>query len=541
MTPLVLRPLVVVLLLGSCVAVISGTRNDMASQGADAALTNADVVKMVQAGLSSPVIVSAIQGARRTRFDVSPDGLIGLKKVGVPDAIITAMQSAAGRGAAPSSSANPATMSSPVNSTGQASGTRGQMTRQLARQILSAHRLFQEPFATRFMPGRRCVDDDTTDQYLARMQTQFLNPALMVDAQRQERATQALVDLKLIATTLFAPKRGECRTSTGKASVTALTDLGQERSTEWTRDGENWAVPLSRRTVVDLTGIRPLGSSAIVEFTWKWMPLQGDEVASPVTYRADAQVDAYDDGWRIEEEKFGFNFIDAQGRMRGDGTMFGTPKTGYASAARTRAQDTAGVGDGTEADVSVTRARGLLREGSFVDAGRVGRNALSKNPQDGEAHLVVGLADYRTGAYTEALNHLQQAFALGQTIDLPVKHRHIARGLMPNDELCSGSLRLSKTTMEFTSTSRAQDRFSVTASDVLELKNEASLSGRVRLKIVTVVDGDRDTRIYNFHSVQSDLRAKDPAAAVSAIVVQCESCEASTSVIYELLRHASNR
>ena len=55
------------------------------------ALTNKVVIDMVAAGLSADVVVAAIREATAKQFDTSPGSLIGLKKSGVPDAVISAM------------------------------------------------------------------------------------------------------------------------------------------------------------------------------------------------------------------------------------------------------------------------------------------------------------------------------------------------------------------------------------------------------------------------------------------------------------------
>jgi curli biogenesis system outer membrane secretion channel CsgG len=55
-------------------------------------LTNEDVIKMAKAGLDDDVIISTIQANANT-FDLSPDGLIGLKKGGVNSKVLHAMQS----------------------------------------------------------------------------------------------------------------------------------------------------------------------------------------------------------------------------------------------------------------------------------------------------------------------------------------------------------------------------------------------------------------------------------------------------------------
>ncbi len=57
-------------------------------------LTNADVIKMAQAGLDEDVIIGTMQ-ANANVFDVSPDALITLKKAGVNTKVLHAMQSLA--------------------------------------------------------------------------------------------------------------------------------------------------------------------------------------------------------------------------------------------------------------------------------------------------------------------------------------------------------------------------------------------------------------------------------------------------------------
>ena len=62
-----------------------------ATPSADEGITNADVVKMVKAGLGEPVVIAAIRGAKKTAFDVSTDSLVALKTAGVSDTVIAVM------------------------------------------------------------------------------------------------------------------------------------------------------------------------------------------------------------------------------------------------------------------------------------------------------------------------------------------------------------------------------------------------------------------------------------------------------------------
>lgn len=63
------------------------------SVAAMAGLTNADVIKMTNAGLSDEVIVATLQSMSDNKFDTSVDGLIALKNSKVGEAVIKAMVS----------------------------------------------------------------------------------------------------------------------------------------------------------------------------------------------------------------------------------------------------------------------------------------------------------------------------------------------------------------------------------------------------------------------------------------------------------------
>ena len=74
-------------------------------------LTNDDIIKMTKAGLDEDVIVGTMQ-SNANAFDLSPDGLISLKKGGVSSKVLHTMQSLAkadkDSGPAPVSASSPA-------------------------------------------------------------------------------------------------------------------------------------------------------------------------------------------------------------------------------------------------------------------------------------------------------------------------------------------------------------------------------------------------------------------------------------------------
>lgn len=54
-------------------------------------LANADVIRMLRAGLSEGTVAQAVSSAAAVAFDTSPDGLIALKTAGVPESVISLM------------------------------------------------------------------------------------------------------------------------------------------------------------------------------------------------------------------------------------------------------------------------------------------------------------------------------------------------------------------------------------------------------------------------------------------------------------------
>lgn len=55
------------------------------------ALTNEDILSLVKVGLGDELIVGKVRQAKTVAFDLSTDGLVALKKAGVPNAVIDAM------------------------------------------------------------------------------------------------------------------------------------------------------------------------------------------------------------------------------------------------------------------------------------------------------------------------------------------------------------------------------------------------------------------------------------------------------------------
>jgi len=64
------------------------------------------------------------------------------------------------------------------------------------------------------------------------------------------------------------------------------------------------SIPVAKREFVGVTGVSRQGSTADVEFTWRWIPLNEMGAAlysSDLHYRSTVGFKLYDDGWRVTE------------------------------------------------------------------------------------------------------------------------------------------------------------------------------------------------------------------------------------------------
>jgi hypothetical protein len=84
-----MRKIQTVLLCAACLFFVTSA---VTAQKAKNTMTNADVIQMVTANLSEQVIITSIRQAPAKDFDLTPTGLIALKKAGVSDAVILVMQ-----------------------------------------------------------------------------------------------------------------------------------------------------------------------------------------------------------------------------------------------------------------------------------------------------------------------------------------------------------------------------------------------------------------------------------------------------------------
>lgn len=104
------------------------------------------------------------------------------------------------------------------------------------------------------------------------------------------------------ATTIACPKQivpppcwDVLLTASGVDTVHAIAPAPEDDKTTFT-------IPVAKRELIAVTGISKQGGSAVVEFTWKWAPVNEVGAALYSTdqrFRSDVGFRQYDDGWRI--------------------------------------------------------------------------------------------------------------------------------------------------------------------------------------------------------------------------------------------------
>jgi hypothetical protein len=279
-----------------------------------AAVTNQDIVKMVAAGLTEQVITNAIRQAPRRHFDLSPLALIDLKRKNVPDAIIAEMQTAAAP--APSTAAAPRAPASNVG-----------LTREQAAALIGRSPFFTttETIVVRqalnCSPGKPAGRYDagpgeSDADYFRRMQAEILNPSI---PQNRETETAALEALRAAGLIRIEPSAGcgvDRQRGALQGTVTVLTPNGINASKQWRQlDANSWEVPMSRRELVAVTGIRGDAQTAAADFSWRWMSPQPGVLGGMGVRASQAIFERYDDGWRLDTSRLRDVFYDGWGKL----------------------------------------------------------------------------------------------------------------------------------------------------------------------------------------------------------------------------------
>ena len=170
------------------------------------------------------------------------------------------------------------------------------------------------------------------------------------------------------------------------------------------------------------------------------------------------------------------------------------------------------------------------KDGNMNEVASLTRDILATQPDHAKAHALVGLSYFRAGKYANAVASLAKAVALGEKINIPIKHHH---KILFNDDLCEGYLTFGKDTFEFHSTNRSGHDFAVPLDKVYLITAAADRGGRLQIKIGIAKEKKEDKKDYNFHPFRAGLAQDTTQGLIKAV---CNDCQGEVQALQQLLQ-----
>lgn len=253
------------------------------------AMTNADVVELVKAGLSDAVIVTAIKQAPARSFDLTPAGLIALKKAKVSDKVISAMQHSADQ--------------RPAKATAPASGA--VLSRARAAELIKRDLRLPASQSVRFGRHIRTArsEPDRSGGFMPKITVCVVNDPGQEYAQRSSELL-AWRAKELITLQDVNEQQGNCRYQWVAAQ---LTDEGRKYLLGQTvRNGvQTFTVKTYDLAFGEITGIQVFEQfkTAKVDYTLEKVNVTPfARHVSPGTVNRTATFTLFDDGWRLKAD-----------------------------------------------------------------------------------------------------------------------------------------------------------------------------------------------------------------------------------------------
>jgi hypothetical protein len=144
--------------------------------------------------------------------------------------------------------------------------------------------------------------------------------------------------------------------------------------------------------------------------------------------------------------------------------------------------------------------------------------------------MLLGLSYLQTGKYANSTAYLTKAVALGEKVNVPIKHHH---KMLFDDDLCTGYITLQRDVLEFHSTNRGGHDFSVPLGKVYEVAVEALGGGRLHVKVGIAKAKGEDRKVYNFYPLRAGLQ-KEPGSSLTTVA--CSGCTAEVQGLSQLLQ-----
>jgi len=181
---------------------------------------------------------------------------------------------------------------------------------------------------------------------------------------------------------------------------------------------------------------------------------------------------------------------------------------------------------------SLLSASEAFEKGDYRSAIDTCKRVLTDSPKQPLAELLLGKSYYNLGNLA-GFEYLSDVLKHNDAVSLMVKHHHYDGILKLNDGLCVGRLTLRAQRIEFHSEDREGHDFSITPSDIYEIRDETQTRGRVSLIINTVQGGVNRLEAYNFYSPLASLRKQ-----FTRTTVYCTEppCQVMMRILHKLLR-----
>lgn len=177
-------------------------------------------------------------------------------------------------------------------------------------------------------------------------------------------------------------------------------------------------------------------------------------------------------------------------------------------------------------DELISGGRESLSRHNYPDAVALLRLALSSQPNNSTAALLLGQSYYEGGSYAESVEPFEKALSLGEKVAFPVRHRHSIR------EMCSGTITLSKGSFAFASRNILDESYEVPFANFREIsvvKEFISEPHYLHTKIRDLrrtsgkKEGEKD---LNFYTPETDGRLTS---------TECPDCKPRMEVIEQLM------
>jgi hypothetical protein len=184
-------------------------------------------------------------------------------------------------------------------------------------------------------------------------------------------------------------------------------------------------------------------------------------------------------------------------------------------------------------------AESEFQAGRYAQAVTLGEMALEGMPSDPQLVMLLGISHFRLDDLSVSLNYLQQALALGQTLNLNVKHFH---KLKKGEGFCQGQLILRRGVLEFRSGENPSESFAVPLGKVIGARPDPDKGWRVSMQVMLPDPKKKNKKEkgfdYSFHPAQAYLQSKDPRKRNSPMLVVCYDCQPMAMFIYQLILQA---